>query len=71
MFENRGINRNSFITGPSTRNQRIERLWKDVRSNVLNFYGLYFSSLELMGLNFSNLRSFYVVHYLYQELMKI
>ena len=37
----RGENRGSFLTGPSTWNTRIERLWRDVVESVVTslFYG--------------------------------
>lgn len=38
MIELRGMNRNSAITGPSTRNQRIERLWRELNRSVIYFY---------------------------------
>lgn len=35
----RGENRGSFLTGPSTRNTQIERLWRDV-VGADNTYGI-------------------------------
>ena len=35
MIEKRGSERGSMITGPSTQNQRIEHLWRDVFDGVL------------------------------------
>ncbi|CAL9683134.1 unnamed protein product [Knipowitschia caucasica] len=50
MVTQRGINRNSFITGRSTHNQRIERLWRDVFGGVLDLFYTCFSNLEAEGM---------------------
>ncbi len=46
MIEKRGADRGSIITGRSTHNQRIERLWRDVFQGVLSFYYHLFYFLE-------------------------
>lgn len=62
----RGEGRASYIAGSSVHNARIERLWRDVRTNVLSTYAVIFHSLEDEGvLDIDNEVDLFCLHYVY------
>lgn len=66
MVRERGEGRGSFIAGPSTRNQRIERLWREVfRCVSFLFYGVFYSLEERGYLNVNNPAEMFLLHFIF------
>ena len=63
MVEQRGENQGSFIAGPSTRNERIERLWRDEFRCVCHFYYQFYAMEQSGILDFENSVHMFVLHF--------
>ena len=66
MIGFRGHNCGSALIGTSTRNQRIERLWRDASRCFGNVFYYNFKSMEESGLlAVTNPLHLFVLHYVY------
>ncbi|EJT52314.1 hypothetical protein A1Q1_04525 [Trichosporon asahii var. asahii CBS 2479] len=64
--DSKGRWRGTFIQGPSTRNQRIERMWVDVQGFCTSRYRDLFHKLESLGyMSSSNNLDLWALHYVY------
>ncbi|CAL8255515.1 unnamed protein product [Boreogadus saida] len=71
MVDNCGPNRNSHITGRSVHNQRIERLWRDVYTQVLDLFHTLFHEMEASWmLNPDSEIHLFALHWVFQSLVQ-
>ncbi len=62
----RGDQHNAWLQGSSVHNQRIERLWRDMRSGFTEFWEGFFRDMERQGiLDVSSDRNLTALHYVF------
>ena len=65
MIHHRGPQIKPFIAGKSTRNTRIERLWRDMRQHTIQAYIDLFYDFEQNDMDLSNLLHIYTLQFLF------
>ena len=69
MILHRGVDTNAFITGSSTHNTRIERLWRDMRNHTIQAYIQLFRQFETEGMLLTNLLHIYTLQFIFIPLI--
>ena len=65
MVSRRGVGTQAYKPVSSTRNTRIERLWRDMRENTISMYIDLFTEFEVAGMDLNNLLEIFTLQYLF------